>query len=176
MPALPLDLFIKYSSLLSISCQRRSLDKKVGQNSSTLRSISSLCVFVSVGAGYRIITALLYQIASMGYEEKEMLLGLGAVYRLVCSMLSINPSISRIPPQEMQCTVDLIALLVRSALIQSSSGGSSSSSTTSAGAVPTAVPLSPFLTAEARQRVEALGEERGIAKLSSDDRLAFLNK
>jgi CII-binding regulator of phage lambda lysogenization HflD len=51
------------------------------------------------------ISSLLHQIAAIGYEEKEMLLGLGAIYRLVCSMLSLNPSVTRIPSPELLYTV-----------------------------------------------------------------------
>jgi hypothetical protein len=110
------------------------------------------------------LSSLINQISGLGYEEKEMLLGLGAVYKLVCSILALNPSVTRIPAQDLQHTVDLVATLVRSATVQSSDeavGGRSA--------------LSPFATAECVSRLQSL-EECSVATLSVEDLQAFLNR
>jgi hypothetical protein len=42
--------------------------------------------------GYKLVAMLLHQFAAMGEEECRLLRGMGGIYRVVCSVLSVNPS------------------------------------------------------------------------------------
>jgi ubiquitin C-terminal hydrolase len=145
--------------------------------------------------GYKMLSSLLLQVASLGLEEKAALLRLGAVRCLVHSLLTVNPSATQIAADEVFCTTDLAALLVRAAFVPRSGGAvgggrgivsprglvnrpdSASAFVRSEGAPDADVPLSPFLLPEvlalppdqARRHVQQL-------QLSYGDLSAYLSR
>lgn len=91
---------------------------------------------------FRILNYLLNQVAALGRDYVDLLLSVGSIHRLVSAMLTINPSVNRIPLDELSACIDLISLLVRSAVIRSN--------IISDTAMPPQIPTqwSPFMTSQ----------------------------
>ena len=66
--------------------------------------------------GYVIISNFLLNFSLLGFEERRMLLAIGAIHRMVLSLLSANSVVNNANEDFSPC-VDLVTLLVRSCMI-----------------------------------------------------------
>jgi len=66
--------------------------------------------------GYVTLCKFLLNFALMGYEERRMLLDIGAIHRMVLSLLSANNIVANAAEEFVPC-IDLVTLLVRSCMI-----------------------------------------------------------
>ena len=75
--------------------------------------------------GYRVLSKLLYDISSLGYQERGLFIQIGGVSKLCLSILAVHPGNSKTTLDTYFSTIKLISTLIRSAMILPSSDGSS---------------------------------------------------
>jgi hypothetical protein len=70
-----------------------------------------------LNSGYQYLTWILLQFAYFGIRERILLISLGSIYRVICSILTFNPSVTKLSRDECRNATDLLAFLIRSAVI-----------------------------------------------------------
>ena len=137
--------------------------------------------------GYRLLSSFFLQVATLGVEEKALLLKVGAVRRIIRAVVSINASVAQAPPEDVFHSTDLVGLLIRSSIVPPLEGGktptpepssSSSSSSATKKSASTQIPgLSPFHLPEITSiSPEKMALLRNDLVLSPEDLPAFLNR
>ena len=137
--------------------------------------------------GYRLLSSFFLQVATLGVEEKALLLKVGAVRRVIRAVVSINASVAQAPPEDVFHSTDLVGLLIRSSIVPPPEGSkiptpepssSSSSSSATKKAAPAQIPgLSPFHLPEITSlSPEKMALLRNDLVLSPEDLPAFLNR
>lgn len=127
--------------------------------------------------GFRSVTGLLLNIAQQGFEEKQMMMGVGALYRLVSGMMGINPSVNRIPGDEVALCAELVSTLIRSAIIlppEKMPAGTAPTTTPQTSAPDPAADRSPFMTPEASNALDSAKSKH--LYLTTEDLQVFLNR
>ena len=153
---------------------------------------------VTKSEGYRTLTALLLSFTNFGYEEKALMVFLGTTYRLVCSMLILNPSITLVPIEECFNCIEIIGTVMRCCVIGADSpqtpGGRSKTNVCDDIETPIKFDginksnynndeISPFAHVELKYAIQQITSSTPINKsntyvpyLQMNDLQAFLNK
>lgn len=77
----------------------------------------------SGSSSFRALSSLLLQFAVLGHEERQVLLSLGTVYRIVCSLLTLSTVSSGMSAEHLAPAYELVAMLVRSSAVTPAAGG-----------------------------------------------------
>ena len=112
--------------------------------------------------GYRVLSKLLYDISSLGYQERGLFIQIGGVSKLCLSILAVHPGNSKTTLDTYFSTIKLISTLIRSAMILPSSDGSSRH-------------LTPRISSYFLE-FDKVPEGMEIMSLQADDLSTFLNR
>ena len=107
----------------SITDHKRSQgDKSISSVSKFINELLSVTELMRaenamLNHGYQQVTSILLQFAYFGIEERILLISLGSIYRIICSILTLNPSVTKLSRDECRNSTDLLAFLIRTSVI-----------------------------------------------------------
>ncbi len=107
----------------SITDQKRSQgDRSISSVSKFINKLLSVTELMRaenamLNQGYQQVTWILLQFAYFGIGERILLISLGSIYRIICSILTFNPSVTKLSRDECRNATDLLAFLIRTSII-----------------------------------------------------------